>query len=87
MHGVRAPRGRHPRGGTELAGERADGGVEPPRGGKMATDIVCGSEVDPTRSVELVYAGRAYYFCSEECRRDFADAPEDYLERARLDAS
>ena len=43
----------------------------------MATDPVCGMQVDEaggTRSVE--YAGETYYFCSEGCLRRFDAEPD-----------
>src|SRR5437763_3269121 len=45
------------------------------------TDPVCGMTVDPDapRGGTHVYAGTAYHFCSEGCRRKFAADPGKYL--------
>jgi P-type Cu+ transporter len=46
----------------------------------MTIDPVCGMEVDE-RETELQsqYAGKRYYFCSEECQTTFERRPEKYL--------
>lgn len=28
------------------------------------------------------FAGKKYFFCSEECRKEFEDQPQDYVETA-----
>jgi YHS domain-containing protein len=28
------------------------------------------------------FAGRKYYFCSDECRKEFEEQPEDFVETA-----
>jgi P-type Cu+ transporter len=43
------------------------------------TDPVCGMEVEEEDTVGFVeYAGQTYFFCSEECREEFEEAPEEY---------
>lgn len=44
----------------------------------MATDPVCGMEVDEATSIKRVIGGRTYYFCMESCYRTFVD-PEREL--------
>src|SRR5262249_21210035 len=40
----------------------------------MEIDIVCGMEVDPTDApAQAEYAGKVYYFCSNDCLREFED--------------
>jgi YHS domain-containing protein len=29
-----------------------------------------------------MFAGRKYFFCSEDCRKEFENEPEEYLETA-----
>jgi len=46
----------------------------------MATDPVCGMEVDPkTATYKSEHNGTNYYFCSKECKEDFDKAPEQYI--------
>ena len=37
----------------------------------MATDPVCGMEVDEKTALAAVVGGRKHYFCSNECRGSF----------------
>jgi YHS domain-containing protein len=54
-----------------------------PTGGIMTTDPVCGMRVDERESeFRTQFAGKKYFFCSEECRKEFEDRPEEYLEIA-----
>lgn len=49
----------------------------------MKIDPVCGVEVDEKHpEFQAMFAGKKYLFCSEECRKEFEDQPEDYLETA-----
>jgi YHS domain-containing protein len=44
------------------------------------TDPVCGMQLEPSQAeAQTVYDGRAYYFCSEECRRAFEENPEEFI--------
>jgi len=42
-------------------------------------DPVCGVHVDIEDALTATYEGRTYYFCSEECREEFREAPEEYV--------
>lgn len=48
----------------------------------MTTDPVCGMEVDEKTQFKSAFAGRKYYFCSEECRKEFEERPEEFVETA-----
>ena len=50
----------------------------------MTTDPVCGIEVDERMNSEYQsqFAGKKYFFCSEECRKEFEDDPAGYMETA-----
>lgn len=46
----------------------------------MATDPVCGMEVEPESAADRYeYEGGTYYFCATACREKFEQNPEDYL--------
>jgi YHS domain-containing protein len=43
-------------------------------------DPVCGMELTPGQiEAQTRYQGKAYYFCSEECRRIFEEDAEQYV--------
>jgi YHS domain-containing protein len=46
-----------------------------------ATDPVCGMKVDRSKALRAVHAGRTYFFCSEDCRSQFAADPAGYTQR------
>ena len=49
----------------------------------MAMDPVCGTNVDDRMNeFQTKFAGKRYFFCSDECRAEFEEHPEDYLEVA-----
>ena len=49
----------------------------------MTTDPVCGTTLDEQEPEFLtMFAGKKYFFCSEECRKEFEDRPEEFLEIA-----
>jgi YHS domain-containing protein len=49
----------------------------------MTMDPVCGARMDErTADIETMFAGKKYFFCSEECRTEFEDHPDEYLEIA-----
>jgi YHS domain-containing protein len=49
----------------------------------MTMDPVCGTRVDDKRAeFQTQFAGRNYFFCSEECRKEFEADPNEYLEVA-----
>ncbi len=43
-----------------------------------ATDPVCGMEVDPGTAAQASHQSQTYYFCSEQCLRDFRADPDRY---------
>ena len=46
----------------------------------MATDPVCGMTVDDSKAeFQTQFAGKKYFFCSEDCRKEFEDQPEEYM--------
>lgn len=48
----------------------------------MATDPVCGMSVDEkTAAAKTSNAGKTYYFCSEDCKSEFAANPDKYLKQ------
>jgi Cu+-exporting ATPase len=49
----------------------------------MTRDPVCGMKVDEKESgFHTQFAGRKYFFCSEDCRQEFEAEPEEYVESA-----
>jgi YHS domain-containing protein len=53
------------------------------QGGTMTTDPVCGMEVnDKNAEFQTQFAGKKYFFCSEECRKEFEQQPNEYVETA-----
>jgi uncharacterized membrane protein YraQ (UPF0718 family)/YHS domain-containing protein len=46
-----------------------------------ATDPVCGMKVDRSKALRAQHAGRAYFFCSDECRSQFEADPDGYTQR------
>ena len=49
----------------------------------MTTDPVCGRNVDERNSeFQSTFAGKKYFFCSDECMAEFEDRPEEYIETA-----
>ncbi len=45
----------------------------------MATDPVCGMEVDEESSeFQTTYGGKDFYFCSQECAHKFDENPSHY---------
>ncbi len=52
-------------------------------GGIMTTDPVCGMKVDERRAeFQTQFAGKKYFFCSDECRKEFEADPNEYVETA-----
>ncbi|MBF8300051.1 MAG: hypothetical protein HW394_421 [Acidobacteria bacterium] len=57
--------------------EAARGGQPGHRGGntqamKLVRDPVCGTYVPPRAALSLTSAGSTHYFCSEQCKTEFA---------------
>ena len=50
---------------------------------KIMTDPVCGRNIEETNpEFQARFAGKKYVFCSEECRKEFEERPEEYVETA-----
>lgn len=53
------------------------------RGEAMTTDPVCGMKVDEKHpEFQTQFAGKKYFFCSDECRKEFEERPDEYVETA-----
>ena len=49
----------------------------------MTKDPVCGIKVDENRGeFHTQFAGKKYFFCSDECRQEFEAEPDAYVETA-----
>jgi len=49
----------------------------------MTTDPVCGTNVDEQNpNYQTLFAGKKYFFCSDECRKEFEERPEEFVETA-----
>jgi len=49
----------------------------------MVHDPVCLMSIDPKQAARMtVYAGKTYYFCSENCKHRFQASPNTYLHKA-----
>jgi len=49
----------------------------------MTRDPVCGTRVEEQESeFQTQFAGKKYFFCSEECRKEFENQPDEYIEAA-----
>jgi len=49
----------------------------------MTTDPVCGMKVDdPNRQHQARYGGQRYSFCSQQCKNEFEQNPEEYAAAA-----
>jgi YHS domain-containing protein len=46
---------------------------------KSEGDLACVDVIVDERTPRTSYNGATYYFCSEQCRRDFDRTPEQYL--------
>jgi Cu+-exporting ATPase len=50
----------------------------------MATDPVCGMEVDPAKAqASSDYEGQTYFFCSSGCLSKFRQNPASYVTRQK----
>ncbi len=48
----------------------------------MPIDPVCGMEVkEDEAAATSTYQGKTYYFCSQACKADFDENPEEYIEK------
>jgi YHS domain-containing protein len=48
----------------------------------MTTDPVCGMKVDENSQHQTQYGSQTYYFCSEQCKNEFEQNPEQYAKSA-----
>jgi YHS domain-containing protein len=49
----------------------------------VTIDPVCGMKVDENHpEFQSQFAGKKYVFCSEECRKEFEENPEEFIETA-----
>ena len=46
----------------------------------MVRDPVCGILLDVSHSLRVVYHGNVYHFCSHDCRVNFEDRPDEYVQ-------
>jgi YHS domain-containing protein len=67
--------------GSVVAG-RAGIGRKILYGGIRMTDPVCGLRVDERSEFHTQFAGKKYFFCSEDCRKEFEAEPDEYIETA-----
>jgi YHS domain-containing protein len=45
-----------------------------------SVDPVCGTIVDESQAAgKAKYAGQTYYFCSNECKKDFEETPVTFV--------
>ncbi|MGC8636093.1 MAG: YHS domain-containing protein [Thermoprotei archaeon] len=42
-------------------------------------DPVCGMKVEETTAYRSLYRGKVYYFCSQNCKKEFDANPDKYL--------
>ncbi len=50
----------------------------------MVKDPVCGMQVEESTAEDTAtYQGKTYYFCSEDCKEQFEDNPQQYTEQTR----
>jgi len=45
----------------------------------MPRDVVCGMEVSEETRFKAEYEGRIYYFCCEDCLKEFERNPRKYI--------
>jgi YHS domain-containing protein len=45
----------------------------------MPIDPVCGVQLDEDEAVTAKYHGQTYYFCCDDCKEEFAEAPEEWV--------
>jgi YHS domain-containing protein len=55
--------------------------------GEMATDPVCGMEVERAKAVSGDWGGRTFYFCSRGCKAEFMVDPATFVGEPMPEAS
>jgi Cu+-exporting ATPase len=59
--------------------KKEEAAAEKPAEVKMVKDVVCGMDVDPSKTtITTEYEGKKYYFCAEECKEKFLEKPAEY---------
>ena len=53
----------------------------------MPVDPVCGIYIDEDEAVTAKYHGKAYYFCSDDCKEEFQETPNEYIGEIRTEAA
>jgi len=48
----------------------------------MTVDPVCGMKVDEKSEFQTQFAGKKFFFCSENCKREFEADPDEFVETA-----
>ena len=46
----------------------------------MKRDLVCGRLIDLADARWVEYHDKTYYFCSDHCKHEFEDRPDEYAE-------
>ncbi len=49
----------------------------------MATDPICGMDVDESAPLKTEFEGKTYYFCSTVCKNAFDKEPHRYVSEGR----
>jgi YHS domain-containing protein len=49
----------------------------------MNLDLVCGKTVTEENPISTTYRGYRFVFCSLQCKQEFENAPESYIEAAQ----
>ena len=48
----------------------------------MMIDPVCGMRIDDKSEFQTQFAGKRYFFCSENCKQEFEADPDEFVETA-----
>ena len=66
--------------------KKEEAAAEKPTETVMVKDVVCGMEVDSSKTtITADYEGKKYYFCAEECKEKFLEKPAEYAMAAAID--
>ncbi|GAB4172231.1 MAG: YHS domain-containing protein [Calditrichia bacterium] len=50
----------------------------------MSKDPVCGMKIDSKNPAKkVIYSGKEYHFCSNDCKEKFISNPEKYLKEKK----
>jgi YHS domain-containing protein len=50
----------------------------------MVRDPICGIALDVNQSLRVTYHDKIYHFCSHDCRVNFEDRPEEYVQPTQI---